>query len=101
VQEEYINGAVAALSNKSNIIPFGSVRKWVVYALWYEDEIVYIGQSRNLLDRLAAHSHQGKTFDGFTSFTVGLGHKRLEKEIINRLKPIYNQVEYRYARRAK
>ena len=33
-----------------------------IYALWYKDEIIYIGQSRNIGSRLFTHSKSGEAF---------------------------------------
>lgn len=63
-----------------------------IYYLWREDEIVYIGQSTNILFRVATHLNSGvKVFDSYT-YEECAPHllDKLELENIIKHKPLYN-----------
>jgi hypothetical protein len=76
-----------------------------VYFLCQGDEVVYVGQSVNVPDRVMSHLREsrrpaGKTFDPLRVFYLPVPESellRVESEFIGRLQPRYN-VETRRAR---
>lgn len=63
-----------------------------VYALWKDDEIVYIGQTVQLEARLVVHTRD-KDFDEYSYFKCrdGMEMDCLESYLINELRPKYNK----------
>ena len=63
-----------------------------IYYLWREDEIVYIGQSTNILSRVATHLNSVvKVFDSYTYELCEPNLlNKLELESIIKHKPLYN-----------
>jgi hypothetical protein len=62
-----------------------------VYLLMQGDEVVYVGQTRDLMTRLMGHLKDGKQFDGVRFIAVEASLKdRTEAELIFRFKPKYN-----------
>jgi len=63
-----------------------------IYFLLKNDEIVYVGKTINLYDRIMVHQKQNvKDFDSYLFLEVD--NKKLnlsERYFINKLKPIYN-----------
>lgn len=65
--------------------------KSVIYFLIHKQEIVYIGQTRQLMQRLCAH-YLDKTFDSYTYFNVDPDQaNHVEAEMIIRFKPDLNR----------
>ena len=70
--------------------------KSVIYFLYCNDEIVYVGQTESLMTRISQHIQENTKI--FTSFKFiyfeGSEKERLlkEKEFIKQIKPIYNIV---------
>src|SRR5699024_12755461 len=75
--------------NKKNI---GDREKYFVYALWDEDEIVYIGQSIRVEARVASHQYT-KSFTKYSYFECENKYDMLGTEsfLINELSAIYNK----------
>lgn len=68
-----------------------------IYALINNDEVVYIGQSSDIMGRLASHNSSSKIFTHFAIVeridTIDSEYvNKREKEYIERLKPRYNKV---------
>jgi len=68
-----------------------------IYALIDNDEIVYIGQSSDVMGRLSAHKTSSKKFTHFAIVErIDTDDKdyvnRVEREYIYKLKPKYNKV---------
>lgn len=67
-----------------------------VYALFREDELVYIGQSTNFYSRIGSHIESDKNFDSFELFEMsGCSQNDLdvvERNLIERYAPEYNVV---------
>lgn len=74
-----------------------------VYALVYRREVVYVGKSKMMLQRIIAHrSKSGRlrmggprcvTFDGVWVLPAPVDHlDSLERKMINRYKPRYNKM---------
>ena len=64
-----------------------------VYFLYKNDDLVYIGQSINIFNRLYSHVENGKDFD-FYSFVKCDTQKEaetFERYLINKYKPILNK----------
>lgn len=68
------------------------LKGYFVYALWRGEEIVYIGQSTNLLGRIGAHT-KTKEFDYYSYYTCRdqLEMDNIESVLIYKFKPIYNK----------
>ena len=69
--------------------------KCCVYFLFKKGRLIYIGQSINLLNRLATHTHTRLTFDEVYYLEVG-GHDTtwlndIERACIINLRPAFNQ----------
>lgn len=67
-----------------------------IYFLWRGDELVYVGQSRNLTERVLGHIQMGsKVFDGVSYIEHPLkGLTRFERFLIERLLPKYNKCSF-------
>lgn len=65
-----------------------------VYVLYHGRKVVYVGQSRNILARIAAHVTRSKmTFTAYRYIDVPLDHRTvMEMELIRRYQPKYNIV---------
>lgn len=65
-----------------------------VYFLFYESEIVYIGQSTHIEYRLISHMSSDKVFDSYTAIECGdIGQDELndlEADYIVEYDPVYN-----------
>jgi excinuclease UvrABC nuclease subunit len=62
-----------------------------VYLLTDNEEVVYVGQTRDLMTRLMGHVKDGKQFDGVRFIALEDSLKdRTEAELICRLQPKYN-----------
>ena len=84
---------LSILSKKRNIIK----NIYCIYALINKDKIVYIGQSSNIMQRLAMHiSENRKEFDSYSivewidTYSSGLVNE-VEKSYIKKLSPLYNK----------
>lgn len=77
--------------------PRGPVALSGVYFLFNALEVVYIGQSRNVLSRIGTHMAEGiKQFDTFTIIRVDPEHRIMrERQLIRTFKPYYNNISYR------
>ena len=71
-------------------------KSFIIYALIRNNEIVYIGQSKQILSRISAHLASEKEFDSW-SIVENLGEyctagelNRLEKKYIRKFIPVYN-----------
>jgi hypothetical protein len=64
-----------------------------IYFLWFGNEIVYVGQSRNITQRVFQHVQDGtKRFDGLSFLPVKPSLlNKFERRYIERLLPRYNQ----------
>lgn len=65
----------------------------VIYYLYHENEIVYIGQTNCLMRRISEH-YNDKIFDTFSFFIVDgskMERLQLEKDLIKKNQPKYNQ----------
>ena len=90
--EEATKGYIDKLSkNKINI---ESLNNFCVYALWDKDEIVYVGQSTQLGQRIMAHT-KDKLFDSYSFFDCKSFDEMdsIESTLIIQLRPKYN-VQY-------
>ena len=71
---------------------------YIIYALISNNEIVYIGQSTNILNRLSTHLSSFKEFDSWTiienlgDFTTSKEVNRLEAKYIRKFLPKYNKI---------
>lgn len=71
---------------------------YLIYALINKDEIVYIGQSKNILLRLNDHRKSNKVFDSWCIvenlgiYTTSKEVNRLEEKYIKKLLPKYNKI---------
>tara|TARA_R100000231_G_scaffold139613_1_gene121630 strand:- start:239 stop:640 length:402 start_codon:yes stop_codon:yes gene_type:complete len=71
---------------------------YIIYALISNNEIVYIGQSTNILNRLSTHLSSFKEFDSWTiienlgDFTTSKEVNRLEEKYIRKFLPKYNKI---------
>lgn len=90
--DEVVENYVDKLSK--NKISIESLDEFHVYALWEKDEIVYVGQSTNSGQRIAAHK-KNKTFDSYSCFKCKTFDEMdsIEATLIVRLQPKYN-VQY-------
>lgn len=64
-----------------------------IYFLFKNQEIVYIGLTQYLDNRVSSHKRDGKVFDSVKSFQVQYCHNRshaIERELIKIFKPMYN-----------
>ena len=77
-----------------NKISVKSLNSFCVYALWDKDEIVYVGQSTQLGQRIMAHT-KDKLFDSYSFFDCKSFYEMdsIESALIIQLKPKYN-VQY-------
>jgi len=70
---------------------------YIIYALIKNDEIVYIGQSTNIMTRIGSHLHSEKVFDSWCIvenlgvYTTSKEVSRLEEKYIRRFLPKYNK----------
>jgi excinuclease UvrABC nuclease subunit len=70
-----------------------------VYAIYKDDDVVYVGQTTNLRHRLSGHSWRFRAADG-VGFSSGmyikckpcLGYLELERKLIGRLRPSWNKM---------
>jgi hypothetical protein len=64
-----------------------------IYFLWRKEQIVYVGQSRNITQRIADHIQEGKKrFDGMSYIAVEVIRlDRVERYFIETLLPQYNR----------
>ena len=80
--------------NKSRPITIGN---YYIYALLYRNEIVYIGQSTSLVNRLASHLNSNKVFDAWSiiealgSFVPTKKFNEIERSYVSKFKPKYNK----------
>lgn len=74
-----------------NKISVESLNGFCVYALWDDDEIVYVGQSTQLGQRITAHT-KNKIFDSYSFFDCKSFDEMdaIESALIVQLKPKYN-----------
>lgn len=89
LQTEILNQCVPV----ENIADVGGV-----YFLIYKGEIVYIGQSNSVYNRINTHAREPfKTFDSFFILFIENYSERLlrEKQLINSFKPYYNDLPIR------
>ena len=77
-----------------NKISVESLKSFCVYALWDKDEIVYVGQSTQLSQRIMAHT-KNKLFDSYSFFDCKSFDEMdsIESTLIIQLQPKYN-VQY-------
>ena len=87
--QEVAKGYVDKLSK--NKISTESLNNFCVYALWDKDEIVYVGQSTQLGQRIMAHT-KDKLFDSYSFFDCGSFEEMdsIESTLIIQLQPKYN-----------
>lgn len=86
-------------SLKENIIDIDDKLTYTIYALWEDNEIVYIGQSTNVYTRLEVHKKSDKIFNKYSFFNVKDKNEMdsVESFLIQTLKPKYNKtVEHSY-----
>lgn len=71
---------------------YQELTKYNVYALWKDKEIVYIGQSTMLANRILAHA-KTKDFDSYSYFECGTKDEMdlIESNLIILLEPKYNK----------
>ena len=76
---------------KANKVNKNNIFKYVVYALWNNDEIVYIGKTTQLGQRIAAHART-KEFTHYSTYECEdeLQMEILEDEMILEYQPKYN-----------
>ena len=74
-----------------NKISIESLNNFCVYALWDNDEIVYVGQSTQLGQRIMAHT-KDKLFDSYSFFDCKSFEEMdsIESALIIQLQPKYN-----------
>jgi len=71
---------------------------YLIYALIDKDEIVYIGQSTNILVRISSHLTSKKIFDSWSLvenlgiYTTSKEVNRLEEKYIKKFLPKYNKI---------
>ena len=71
---------------------------YIIYALINNNEIVYIGQSKNILLRLKDHRASNKVFDSWCivenigTYTTSKEVNRLEDKYIRKFLPKYNKI---------
>jgi len=71
---------------------------YLIYALISNDEIVYIGQSTNILLRISTHLTSNKVFDSWSiienlgTYTTSKEVNRLEEKYIKKFLPKYNKI---------
>ena len=71
---------------------------YLIYALIDKDEIVYVGQSKNILSRLNDHKASNKVFDSWCivenlgTYTTSKEVNRLEEKYIRKFLPKYNKI---------
>lgn len=71
---------------------------YLIYALIDKDEIVYVGQSKNILLRLNDHRASNKVFDSWCivenlgTYTTSKEVNRLEEKYIRKFIPKYNKI---------
>jgi hypothetical protein len=64
----------------------------VVYVLWLDAKIVYIGQSKGVIDRLSSHKHKiDYTHVSLLNFKDSITMDNVEIELIKKHCPIYNK----------
>ena len=87
--QEVIEDYVDKLSK--NKISVESLNSFCVYALWDKDEIVYVGQSTQLGQRIMAHT-KDKLFDSYSFFDCGSFEEMdsIESTLIIQLQHKYN-----------
>lgn len=72
---------------------------YCIYALIKNKNIVYIGQTSNIISRLSSHLHSNKDFDSWSviesfDYIESDSFNKLEKKYINKFKPKLN-VQFR------
>jgi excinuclease UvrABC nuclease subunit len=71
---------------------------YIIYALINNNEIVYIGQSKNIVVRLSSHRTSNKVFDSWCivenlgTYTTSKEVNRLEEKYIRKFLPKYNKI---------
>lgn len=71
---------------------------YIIYALINNNEIVYIGQSKNIILRLSYHRTSNKVFDSWCivenlgTYTTSREVNRLEEKYIKKFLPKYNKI---------
>ena len=71
---------------------------YLIYALISNNEIVYIGQSTNILLRISTHLTSNKVFDSWCivenlgTYTTSKEVNRLEEKYIRKFLPKYNKI---------
>lgn len=71
---------------------------YLIYALISNNEIVYIGQSTNILLRISTHLTSNKVFDSWSiienlgTYTTSKEVNRLEEKYIRKFLPKYNKI---------
>ena len=71
---------------------------YIIYALINNNEIVYIGQSKNIVVRLSSHRTSNKVFDRWCivenlgTYTTSKEVNRLEEKYIRKFLPKYNKI---------
>lgn len=70
-----------------------SINRFFIYLLWFDNEVVYVGQSKHGTSRILNHIDQkDKIFNSFSLIlTAPQNLNDLEAEYIIRLKPKYNK----------
>lgn len=64
----------------------------VYYLIDANDEVTYVGQTRNLYSQLLSHKFSGKNFVRYNFFPCEEGDlDRLEQEAISKFKPVHNK----------
>jgi hypothetical protein len=64
----------------------------VVYVLWVEDSIVYIGQSKMIINRLSSHKHKiAYTHVSLLNFIDSIMMDNVEIELIKKHCPMHNK----------
>ena len=74
--------------------PVGSVERgaFYVYRLIQDEEIVYVGQSRNLINRLTSHGDKQWTIAQYEQCATKSEVNRREGLLIHELHPKYNKM---------
>ena len=68
------------------------VHKFNIYFLFKENELVYIGRTKRLEDRILAHTKGNFVFDSYSVLEVDEeDFSDLEKYYIFKYKPVYNK----------
>jgi hypothetical protein len=72
-----------------------------IYFLWRGSQLIYVGQSRHIAQRVGQHIEEGrKPFDGMSFIRVEISHlNHVERLYIERFLPQYNRCAMSKARR--